>query len=225
MRAVALAVVLAAACGKHEDTAKRIDEPPAAAPAPPPPRPIAACDRYVDALTRAFDLDVDPEVRDLLRDEAALIRAATRGARDADRDELTMRCATGMLDLGRIPTYGGLGLTGTGPSGGIVGGVAGGVVGGLAGAPPPPPPPPAGGAGTNVSTVPECRRLFAIFDKLSACPDLADTVKDTFRQARSMMLDAWGQMPQDQDTRDLMARACQTAAETYEQILSHSHCP
>jgi hypothetical protein len=223
MRAVALAVVLAAACGKHEDPARRIDEPRATAPAVAPPRPIAACERYVEALTQTMNLDVDPEVRDLLRDEAALVRSATRAPRDADRDELTMRCATGMLDLGRIPTYGGIGLTGSGPPSG--GGVAGGVVGGLAGAPPPPPPAPAGSGTANLNTAPECRRLFAIFDRLAACPDLGDSIKDTFREARRMMLDAWGQMPQDQDTRDLVARACQTAAESYQQILAQSHCP
>src|SRR5690349_9545236 len=129
MRAVFLLLLFA--CGKHDaPTAKKIDEPP---PAPPAPRPIAACDQLAAALAHADQLDTDDEVIELLRDQAALLRAATRAPRDADRAELTVRCTHGLMALAKIPHDSD--MIG-------VGSISGGVVGGLANAPPPPPPPP-----------------------------------------------------------------------------------
>jgi hypothetical protein len=208
---VASLVVLAAlGCrGGDREHAQAIAIPPAPPPAPAPVH-IAACESLADTLRRGADLDVDPEVRALLADQGALLHSALRGATAADRDELTARCATGLLDLARVPS--------TSPHAGydLSGGVAGGVVGGLTGAPSPPAPPVSG-------LTPACQRLVDLFDRMASCPDVSVAMQDQIRQARSIMFNGYSQLPQD--VRASMEDSCRTAAAAYDQVVSSFHCP
>jgi hypothetical protein len=212
MRAVIVAVVgLCAAC--HDtDRAKQ----PIAVVAPPPaPKPIETCERYAAALAKAEAFDVDPEVQELFRDEAAFVRSATRAPRDADRAELTARCAHGLLDLGRVPTNDSYGVGGIGTQG-LASGVAGALAGGASGG---------SGTGTSAATGPNCRRLFANFDRVDGCTDIPDAARDAFRQQRSLMLDAWRQFPNDPDVQKSTEDACRIAGDSLTAILSQYHCP
>ena len=210
MRALlVVAMGLGAAACHDTDRAK---QPIAITAAPPPPRPIDTCERYAAALARAESLDVDAEVQELLRDEAAFVRSATRAPRDADRAELTARCAHGLLDLGRVSTNDtyGIGQVGTGVAGGVVGGLAGSAA--------------LGGGGT-AATGPNCRRLFANFDRVDACADIPDVARDSFRQQRALMTDAWRQFPNDPDVQKSTEDACRIAGDSLTAILSQYHCP
>ena len=213
MFVVAMGLCLAAC----HDT-DRAKQPIAVAPQPPPPapRPIDTCERYASALARAEAFDVDPEVQQLMRDEAAFVRSATHAPRDDDRAELAARCAHGLLDLGRVQTNDSYGVGGFGTQG-LAAGVAGGLAGSAA--------PGGGSGGPMASAGPNCRRLFANFDRVDGCADIPDIARDSFRQQRALMTDAWRQFPNDPDVQKSTEDACRIAGDSLTAILSQYHCP
>jgi hypothetical protein len=178
-----------------------------AEPIPAAPRPIAVCDEYVAALGQGADLDLDADVRALLRDEAALLRAAIRDPRPAERDELTVRCARGLVDLSRLAAS-----------------VGGSLVPRRYRQNVPVPAAPAPARRSPDLTL-SCRRLFDLLDRMARCPNLPDALKDSLRQSRSIMIDTYSQVPQDPDMRDAMEEGCRVAVDGYDQVLSYYHCP
>jgi hypothetical protein len=161
--AVAVAAALsAAACGKKDkDPGKPGDA--AAATTAAAPKPIPACDRYAAALANSDDLVAQPELHDLLRDEAALVRAANRAPTDADRAELTLRCAAGLVDLGKISTDG---------------------FDGDAGAP-------LVTVDAALGTGTECMAMLREFDRAASCDAIPLRVRDLQRSTQKGITDTW----------------------------------
>jgi hypothetical protein len=194
---VAALVVAVAACGKKDSkgsaSAPRIDA---------APQPIPACERYATALAASDDLVAQPEIHDLLRDEASLVRAANRAPSDAVRAELTMRCATGLVDLGKITTDGWDGDAGAPP--GVVTAVDAGIA--------------AAGSG------PDCTEMLHAFDRIDACSDVPDGERELYRDRRSLVTRGW-QNATDADAIDRTERLCRIAMSGLHHVLTQYSCP
>ena len=168
MRAgVAVAAILSvgaafagAACGKKDkDSGKGKDAGAASAPVA-APKPIPACERYAVALAESDDLVAQPELHDLLRDEAALVRAANRAPTDAERADLTLRCAAGLVDLGKLATDGYGADAGAAASADVDAGIGSG----------------SGG--------PQCQALLREIERIEVCADAPTSLQSYYRDRR-----------------------------------------
>jgi hypothetical protein len=240
-RLLVIAAVTAAGC---RSSARRAPAPAPAAPdagtaAAAPPAPIATCERYVQALAEAAAGDrLSLPVAALLRNEHDLLAVALR-APVADRPDLTLRCATGLVRLARvIDADADADLAANPYRLGTLAAIPAPVPADLdAGAPPPPrapPPPPAAppdappaappdaNLGTTGMT-PACARLIAIFDRMATCPALPTDMKDTLRQSRDLMRDSYSHIPRHM--RASVDESCRSAVRAYDQVLSQFRCP
>jgi hypothetical protein len=193
--AVAVAGLALAACGKKGV----VDAGVAARPIDAGARPIPACEKYAAALADSDDLVAQPELHDLLRDEAALVRAANRAPTDADRAELTLRCAAGLVDLGKISTDG---------------------FDGDAGAPLAV----ADAALAAAGTGPDCTQMVQLFDRIEGCGDIPDQERVRFRDRRSHLTRTWPYTT-DPSSFDEIERLCRIAISGLQHELTQYSCP
>jgi len=226
MRARLLLIAAIAAAGCRSSGRDAPPAPPpahdaGAAPAPPPS--LATCDRYVEALAEAADQgDVSPGVAAVLRNEHDLLAVALR-APPADRADLALRCATGLVRLARLSDEDeddrdqatGLGSLAAVPAPMTAAPDAG-----------PAGPADAGLPDANLGTTgmpPACARLIAVLDRMAGCPALPADMRSTLRQSRELMRDSYAHVPRHM--RATVDESCRSAVRSYDQVLAEFGCP